>query len=224
VLGRRSEPDDSRDRSDRTPLKGPCDKDRFEEIALPHLDSVYRLARSLTGAEAEADDLLQETFIRAYRAFSGFELREYGAKPWLFRILYNAFYTLKGRQRRQPALLGDVDLDQFAHGGGGQTDAAPTGGAMDGERVVDWDHVLDWERVADWEQFDEEIKSAVGQLQPEFRSVLWLVSVERLSYKEIAQVCDCALGTVMSRLYRARRLMAKQLGNYARTRRWPTKR
>ena len=209
MLGRQSEPEDSPNRSGASPNEGASLRTRFEEIALPHLDSVYRLARSLAGTEAEADDLLQETFIRAYRAFEGFELREYGAKPWLFRILYNAFYTLKGRQRRQPALLGDVDFDQFAHGSGGHEDANPIGGAIG---------------ALNWEHFDEEIKSAVEQLQPEFRTALLLWSVEGLSYKEIALVCDCALGTVMSRLFRARRLMAKQLEKYARDRRWPTKR
>ena len=181
-------------------------KDRFQEIALPHLDSVYRLARSLAVTEAEAEDLLQETFIRAYRAFPGFELRDYGAKPWLFRILYNAFYTLKGRQRRQPTLLDEVDFDQFAHGSGEREVVNPAVGALD------------------WEQVDEELKSAVQRLQPEYRAVLLLWSVEGLSYKEIAEVCDCALGTVMSRLFRARRILAKSLADYARERRWPTER
>jgi len=184
-------------------------KDRFEEVALPHLDSVYRLARSLADSEAEADDLLQETFVRAYRAFPGFELREYGAKPWLFRILYNAFYTLKGRQRRQPVLLNEVDFDQFAAGSGEREDAEPAIGAQG---------------VPDWEQVDEELKSAVQRLQPEYRAVLLLWSLEGLSYREIAEVCDCALGTVMSRLFRARRILAKALVDYARERRWPTER
>lgn len=214
MLGRQSEPEDSPNHSEARPPEGSQLRERFEEIALPHLDSVYRLARSLSGTEAEADDLLQETFIRAYQAFEGFELRDYGAKPWLFRILYNAFYTLKGRQRRQPATVGDVDFDHFAHGSGGQEDANPTGGAIG---ALSWEHL-------DWEHFDEEVKSAVAQLQPEFRTVLLLWSVEGLSYKEIAQVCDCALGTVMSRLFRARRVMAKQLDEYARARRWPSKR
>ena len=201
--------DDSSERSETNPPGGSSMKDRFEEIALPHLDSVYRLARSLAGTEAEAEDLLQETFIRAYRAFPGFELRDYGARPWLFRILYNAFYTLKGRQRRQPTLLSEVDFDQFADGSGERENWDPTASALG---------------ALDWEQIDEELKSALQRLQPEYRAVLLLWSLEGLSYKEIAEVCDCALGTVMSRLFRARRILAKALVDYARERRWPTER
>jgi len=209
VLDRRNESDDSSGRDPGRTRQSPPDRDRFEEVALPHLDSVYRLALSLTGSEAEAHDLVQETFIRAYKAFAGFELRDYGAKPWLFRILYNAFYTLKGRQKRQPALLEDVDFDQFARGSGEREAVDSAAGAFG---------ALNWELV------DEEIKSALQRLQPEYRAVLLLWSLEKLSYKEIAEVCDCALGTVMSRLFRARRILARELATYARERRWPTQR
>ena len=87
---------------------------RFRQIALPHLDAVYRIARSLVRDDSEADDLVQETFARAYRAFDRFELREYGARPWLLRILHNTFYTLSAKRRREPTLLDDVDFDRFA--------------------------------------------------------------------------------------------------------------
>ena len=209
MLGGRNESDGSSERASGSKRRAAVDRDRFEEVALPHLDSVYRLARSLTRSEAEAQDLVQETYIRAYRAFSGFELREYGPKPWLFRILYNAFYTLRGRQKRQPTLLDDVDFDQFAHGSGDREDVDLASGAFG---------------VLNWEQIDDEIKSALERLQPEYRAVLLLWSFEDLSYKEIAEVCDCALGTVMSRLFRARRILARELVDYARERRWPTKR
>ena len=113
--------------------KGPLSTslaERFAEIALPHLDAVYRLARALASSEAEAEDLVQETWVRAYNGFAGFELRAHGARPWLFRILYNTFYTLKGKQRREPALgriarirpkgdalraRGQADADQVRH-------------------------------------------------------------------------------------------------------------
>ncbi len=184
----------------------PTVKERFESAALPHFPNVYRMARSLARDDAEADDLVQETFVRAFRAFGSFELREYGAKPWLLRILHNVFYTARGRQRRQPTLLDDVDFDHFADE---MTDAQldpPTA------------ETIDWDRV------DEELKATIQQLRPEYRSVLLLWAIEGLSYKEIAAVCHCALGTVMSRLYRARQLLWRGLHEYARQRKLNTER
>ena len=177
-------------------------KARFEQLVLPHLDAVHRVARSLASSGAEADDLVQETFVRAFRGFGTFELREYGAKPWLLRILHNAFYTLKGKERRQPTLLEDVDFDRFAD----ELDDADVEPVSAGS--INWDH------------FDQELKQAVLELQPEYRAVLLLWAVEGLSYKEIATACDCALGTVMSRLYRARQLLGRKLRPYANERRW----
>lgn len=164
---------------------------------MPHLDSVFRIARVLTSNPAEADDLVQETFVRALRAFDGFELREYGARPWLLRILHNVFYTMRSKQRRGPTLLEDVDFEHLA------------------EELNDAHLTID---TINWDGIDEEIKLAVDQLQPEYRAVLLLWSIEGLSYKEIADVCDCALGTVMSRLYRARQLVGRKLVEYARHR------
>ncbi len=170
---------------------------RFETVALPHLDAVYRMARRLSAAESEADDLVQETFMRAYRAFDGFELREYGAKPWLLKILHNVFYTRCGQGRRQPSLLDDADFDNFA----GQVAQEPL------ETLVDGD--------VNWELFDQELKWAVEELQPEYRTVLVLWALEDLSYREIATVCDCPIGTVMSRLYRARQQIGPRLVEFA---------
>lgn len=181
-------------------------KARFEALALPHLDAVYRMARTLSSAPSEADDLVQETFVRAYRGFGRFELREYGARPWLLRILHNVFYTYKGKQRRAPTLLDDVDFDHFAD----ELERGPS-------------EPLTIETI-DWDQFDEELKHVVEDLQPEYRATLLLWSIEGLSYKEIADVCDCALGTVMSRLYRARQLVGRALAGYARERKLRTER
>jgi len=175
-------------------------KARFEAIALPHLDAVYRIAQALGSDAAEADDLVQETFVRAFRAFERFELREYGARPWLLRILHNVFYTMKGRERREPTLLDDVDFDHFADG------LNDNGSDWSSAEAVNWDY------------FDQEVKTAVAQLQPEYRSVLLLWSIEGLSYREIAEVSDCALGTVMSRLFRARQSLRRLLCGYARER------
>ena len=178
-------------------------KERFEQLSLPHLEAMYRLARRLTGNEAEAEDLVQEALLRAYRAFGRFELRDYGAKPWLLRILHNVFYTRRGREARQPALLDEVKIEEFAD-----------------DRTA----VLSNERStgdSGWEYMDQEIVRAVDALSPEYRAVLLLWAMEGLSYKEIAEVCDCAIGTVMSRLHRARQALSTRLADYAEHRNFP---
>ncbi len=189
-----------------TPID-PETKVRFEAVALPHLDAVYRMAFSLTSHQAEVEDLVQDTFIRAFRAFSRFELREYGAKPWLMRILHNVFYSAKTRERRRPTLLDDVDFDHFAD-------------ELSVESFDDAGEALS----IDWDKFDEEIKQAIEALQPEYRTVLLLWAIEGLSYREIASVCHCALGTIMSRLYRARQLLGRRLKDYAKDHRHDTSR
>lgn len=170
---------------------------QFNELVLPHLDLVYRIAFKLAGSAHEADDLVQETFLRAYRGFGQFELREYGAKPWLLKILHNAFFTRRGQQARAPSLMEDLSLDDFA----AELEGKPLDTLAPGQM--------------DWENFDDELKGAVESLAPEYRSVLLLWALGDLSYKEIAQVLGCALGTVMSRLYRARVQLSQVLAEYA---------
>jgi RNA polymerase sigma-70 factor (ECF subfamily) len=168
---------------------------------------MYRLARRLAGNEAEAEDVVQEALLRAYRAFDRFELREYGAKPWLLRILHNTFYTRRGREAKQPALLDEVNIDQLAGG-------RPAGGSTEPSDGRPTDDI-------DWEYMDQEIVRAVDALSPEYRTVLLLWAMEGLSYKEIAEVCDCAIGTVMSRLHRARQALSSRLAHYAQERNFP---
>lgn len=171
--------------------------ERFERHCLPNLDAVFRLARRLARDDSEADDLVQETFVRAFCAFERFELREYGVKPWLLKILHNVFYTQRGKMRKQPTLLDDVDFDQF---------------------TAELDRLPEETSIAniDWEQIDQDLKRAVDSLLPEYRVVLLLWSFEDMSYKQIAEVCACPVGTVMSRLYRARRLLGEKLAGFAR--------
>ncbi len=179
--------------------------ERFEEHVLPHLDSVFRMARRLARDDAEAEDLVQETCVRAFRAFPRFEMREYGVRPWLLKILHNAFYTHRSRAKRQPTLLDDVNFDQF---------------------VADRDHLVEnpsgIENIP-WDAIDQELKRAVDSLQPEYRAVLLLWSFEEMSYKEIAEICGCAVGTVMSRLYRARQILGEKLRDYANSHNVPKK-
>jgi RNA polymerase sigma-70 factor (ECF subfamily) len=182
----------------------PDDAD-FDAVVMPHVDAVYRMARRLAGDPADADDLLQETFLRALRAFDRFQLRDYGARPWLMKILHNVFYSRIGRERKAPGLIEESKLDDFA------AEESPA----DGPNVRMPDGGIDWDR------FDEEIMHAVESLPAEFREALLLWSVEELSYRQIAEVCEVPIGTVMSRLHRARGLLSKRLSDYAAEQRVP---
>lgn len=208
MLDNRGDPDGLADQTEGKPKNAPVDRltrERFEAEALQHLDTVYRVAFVLCSSGDEAEDLVQETFIRAFQAFEGFELRSYGAKPWLLRILHNTFYSYKNKQKRSPVTIDDLDFDQFAS----HSDTSTLPITLE---------------TFDWEAVEDEIKTAMFDLQPEYRTVLMLWAVEGLSYKEIAEVCECALGTVMSRLFRARKQLSQQLCNFAKDRKWSNER
>jgi len=171
---------------------------QFRELALAELDSVYRMAMHLSHHPDEAADLVQETFLKALKAEHRFELRdpEKGVRPWLFKILHNAFYTRKGKEKREPTIADDLAPQAIAS----ELDVPPPA----------WDlaHM-------DWEQVDDRLKAAVENLPDHYREVLLLWAVEGLKYKEIAEVLDVALGTVMSRLYRARSILSTDLSELA---------
>lgn len=171
--------------------------ERFRQNVLCHADLVYRMAVRLGGSLTDADDLAQETFLRAHRAFDRFDLREHGAKAWLLKILHNVVLTRRVRAGRQPTLLEDVSFDDFA-------------AELERETLP---------RLADgqvhWEHFDDELKHAVESLVPEYRDVLLLWALGDLSYKQIADIVGVPIGTVMSRLYRARQQLGNDLAAYA---------
>jgi RNA polymerase sigma-70 factor (ECF subfamily) len=162
-------------------------RDNFEQLALEHLDAVYRVARSLSHNVAEAEDLLQETYLRALKAADNFELREYGIKPWLFRILHNIHVARATRESKQPKAIEDEHLQAIPQSG---EDFSPPGGA--------------------WEA-NEDLAHALNQLPADLRTALTLWAVDDLSYKEIADVMNVPIGTVMSRLHRARQRLRELL-------------
>ncbi len=171
--------------------------DKFRQNVLCHADLVYRMAIRLGGSITDADDLAQETFLRAHRAFERFDLREHGAKAWLLKILHNVVLTRRVRAGRQPTLLEDVSFDDFA----AELEREPLPRLADGQMH--------------WEHFDDELKHAVESLIPEYRDVLLLWALGDLSYKQIADIVSAPIGTVMSRLYRARQLLGNELAGYA---------
>ena len=166
------------------------------QLMMAEIDSVYRMAFHLARNPEEASDLVQETYLRALRAESSFELRENGIKPWLFKILHNAFYTKMGKARRAPTLVEDMGHE-----------SAP-------DEVNTPSPCWDLETL-DWEQVDDRLKHAINELPAHYREVLLLWAVEGLKYREIADVLSVALGTVMSRLYRARSILSEQLAQLA---------
>lgn len=172
------------------------DATEFRRLAMDELEAVHRMAFHLAREPDAAADLVQETYLRAFRAEATFELRDRGIRPWLFKILHNVFYTKIGRQRRAPTLADDLQYETAAS----ELDSpAPA-----------WDLAS-----LDWEYVDERLKRAIDELDPRYRDVLLLWAVEGLKYREIADVLDVPLGTVMSRLYRARAILSEGLAQVA---------
>lgn len=166
----------------------------FEREALVHLDSLYRVALRLTGNAAEADDLVQETMLKAYRAWHQFQ-QGTNAKGWLLTILRHAFINEYRRRTRHPETV-DLDaIEPFAVFPELQ-DEDPQGSFFD--RIV-----------------DDEVLRAIDQLPEQFREAVVLSDVEGLSYEEIARILEVPVGTVKSRLFRARRLLQQKLYDYA---------
>jgi RNA polymerase sigma-70 factor (ECF subfamily) len=172
----------------------------FEEEALPWLEAVYRFSLRLTGNEAEADDLTQETFLRAYRHWSTYT-RGTSCRSWLFTICRNAF--LRGRERR------DRRMESFES----ELDVAVE--AIASAEVLAEIRNEDPERRFFDSFIDAEVDAAIARLPDEFRQAVVLSDLEGLSYNEVAEVMDVPVGTVKSRLYRGRRLLAGALREYA---------
>jgi RNA polymerase sigma-70 factor (ECF subfamily) len=183
--------------------RAPHDRgDEFRAVALPHLDALYNLALSLTRNAQDAEDLVQETYLRAYRFFETYEPGTQ-IKSWLFRILRNAFIN---RYRAKKVRPDEVDLEPVESGY---------------EQLIE-STFLGEHRPRSPEQLlmdaslDEEVGNALLKLPEEYRTVVLLALVEDLSYKEIASVLAIPIGTVMSRLHRGRRMLQAELLEHAR--------
>lgn len=179
------------------PLSQPsdCSLDRttFDKLALEHLDALYGVALSLTKNPNDASDLVQDTYTRAIRAAHTFQEKGGGMRSWLLTILHNAFYNQAKRKRLAPVLMDEIV-------------AADTNQQAPDEAPPAWDL-----RSLDWEQVDGRIKKAIDDLTPEHRDVLLLWGVQGMKYREIADILGVPIGTVMSRLHRARKIVADSL-------------
>ncbi|HET9471595.1 MAG TPA: sigma-70 family RNA polymerase sigma factor [Usitatibacter sp.] len=167
------------------------DAARFEEMVMPHMDAAHNLARWLCGNSHEAEDVTQEAFLRAFRFFGTF--RGEDARGWILKIVRNTFYTHLRRARSRDE---STEFDEELHSIGGD-DAIPAMGRSDANP----ESIL--ARVDDLKLLDR----ALEALPAEFREALVLRELEDLSYKEIAETLEVPIGTVMSRLARARRLL-----------------
>jgi RNA polymerase sigma factor (sigma-70 family) len=168
---------------------------RFEETVMVHLDAAYNLARWLARDEHDAEDVVQEACLRAFKFFDSF----HGGNPraWLLAIVRNTYYTW--REKTQPQTL-NVPLDEEAIAAGERDTAVSAQAGNDG---VD--------RLLQEEDSRRLVHRALDQLPAEFREIIVLRELEDLSYREIAQIADIPLGTVMSRLARARKMLLHSL-------------
>ncbi len=152
---------------------------------------LFRVARRLTHDLQAAEDLVQETYVRAIRARDSFDLQAHGIRPWLLRIMHNLHFSRSEREKRQPSSVDDEQL-QNAH--------------LSATLPIE---------SHSFEGMDQQLVRAIAGLAPEYQVVLLLWAVDELSYKEIAEAVGIPIGTVMSRLHRARQRLSEQLRSFA---------
>lgn len=172
----------------------------FEELTLEHLDPLYSAALRLTKNERDAEDLVQDTFLRAYRFFDKFE-RGTNIKAWLFKILTNTFINRYRRKVKERTVVEGAERETVHE-------------RFISRRATDY--------ASNPEQFffdrllSDDVLQAIDGLPVDFRLVVILADLQEFSYNEIAEIVGCPVGTVMSRLYRGRKLLQKKLKEYAR--------
>ena len=172
-------------------------RERFERDVLPLLPSLYGAAMRLTRNPADAEDLIQETYLRAFRGFAGFK-EGTNLKAWLYRILTNSFINTYRKKQREPQIdIGEWYL--YDKLGGRNVEVSAENEVLD--QIPDAD-----------------VKAALESLPENFRIPVLLADVEGFSYKEIAEIMDTPIGTVMSRLHRGRKALEKALWETARER------
>jgi RNA polymerase sigma-70 factor (ECF subfamily) len=177
-------------------------RERFERDVLPLLPSLYGAAMRMTRDPTDAEDLLQDTYLRAYRGFAGFK-EGTNLKAWLYRILTNSFINTYRKKQREPQTVdGPEDIDEwylYDRLGGRSVEASAENEVLD--QIPDAD-----------------VKAALESLSENFRLAVLLADVEGFSYKEIAEIMDVPIGTVMSRLHRGRKALEKALWETAKER------
>lgn len=178
----------------------PADRQKyidFEREALPHMNALYNFALRMTGDPDDADDLVQETFLKAFRFFDKFE-KGTNCKAWLFRILKNSYINDYRKQSKEPNKVDYEDIENF----------------YENIRSSDVKSSHLEEDVFN-NLLDDNISAAISSLPEDFRTVIILSDIEGFTYEEIADFVDCPIGTVRSRLHRARKMLYARLLKYA---------
>ncbi len=170
----------------------------FEEEFLPHADALYTFAYHLTYNEEDANDLVQETFLKAFRFIDKYDTGT-NAKAWLFKILKNAFINEYRKKTKQPTTVDYEEVINFHE-----------------EEDTNYSSYLDLRQEIFQSLIGDEVTTAINSLPVDFRTVILLCDVEGFKYDEIAKIVNIPIGTVRSRLHRARNMLKEQLQEYAR--------
>jgi RNA polymerase sigma-70 factor (ECF subfamily) len=172
----------------------------FEREALPHSDLLYNYALRMTNNPADADDLVQETYLKAYRFWDKYE-QGTNIRAWLFRIMKNSYINRYRKETKEPDTVDYEDVQNFY--------------SLIKDETADSN---DLQQKLFGNLLDDDVAKAIAELPDDFRTVVILCDIEGLTYEEIAEFVDCPLGTVRSRLHRGRRLLRGRLVEYARNR------
>ena len=178
-------------------------RELFENQALQYMDQLYAAALRMTRNPADAGDLVQETYVKAYAAFRSFE-QGTNLKAWLYRILTNTYINIYRKNQREPYQGAIDELEDWQLGGAESLTQGRTTRSAEAEAI---DHLP-----------DSDVKAALQAIPEDFRLAVYLADVEGFSYQEIADIMKTPVGTVMSRLHRGRRLLRDLLADYARDR------
>jgi RNA polymerase sigma-70 factor (ECF subfamily) len=170
----------------------------FQREAMVHIDSLYNFALRMTGDPEDANDLVQETYMKAYRFFDSFE-KGTNCKAWLFRILKNSYINKYRKESKEPDKVDYDEIKEFYH--------SVKHSSLDSN---------DMQEKMFAELLDDEVAQALESLPEDFKEVVQLCDIEGFTYEEIANMVDCPIGTVRSRLHRGRKILREKLMEYAR--------
>ncbi len=169
----------------------------FQDEMIPHLDAIYNFALRLTADPNDAEDLVQDTIVKAFRFFNSYE-KGTNAKAWLFRILKNSYINNYRKKSKQPHQVDYSEVSQYYE-------------SVRSEQS----ETTDLEDLMYREMMDDDVTRALTELPEDFRTVVLLCDVEGFTYEEIANMLDVPIGTIRSRLHRGRNLLRAQLMEYA---------